>query len=138
MGRLKWANLTVRPDKCHFLKTTVTYLGHIISITLNPIQVKYQRFPIFRDRKTISGPGRILPQIRKGFRENRETPYGPVESGYPLGLDECTGGGIRRDKTNIELDTLTAIPGFESPLHRNHRCIKFGDRWYFNPREDRQ
>ncbi|KAL7307577.1 hypothetical protein TKK_0000269 [Trichogramma kaykai] len=31
MGRLKSANLTVRPDKCHFLKTMVTYLGHIIS-----------------------------------------------------------------------------------------------------------
>jgi len=31
MERLRNANLKLQPDKCEFLKTEVTYLGHVIS-----------------------------------------------------------------------------------------------------------
>ncbi|CAB0034771.1 unnamed protein product [Trichogramma brassicae] len=57
MGRLKSANLTVRPDQCHFLKTTVTYLGHIISekgVESDPSKVSaVTNFPRPKNRKNI-------------------------------------------------------------------------------------
>ncbi|CAB0042479.1 unnamed protein product [Trichogramma brassicae] len=57
MGRLKSANLTVCPDKCHFLKTTVTYLGHIISekgVEPDPSKVSAVfNFPRPKNRKNI-------------------------------------------------------------------------------------
>ncbi|CAB0029249.1 unnamed protein product, partial [Trichogramma brassicae] len=57
MGRLKSANLTVRPDKCHFLKNTVTYLGHIISekgVEPDPNKVSaVSNFPRPKNRKNI-------------------------------------------------------------------------------------
>jgi len=40
--RLRKANLKLQPDKCEFLKTEVTYLGHVISKELNPILKKLE------------------------------------------------------------------------------------------------
>ena len=31
LGRLKTAGLTLQPEKCHFLRREITYLGHVIT-----------------------------------------------------------------------------------------------------------
>jgi len=46
MERLRNANLKLQPDKCEFLKTEVTYLGHVISkdgVKPDPKKLEAQR-----------------------------------------------------------------------------------------------
>ncbi|KAL7292583.1 hypothetical protein TKK_0013716 [Trichogramma kaykai] len=56
-GRLKTAGLTVRPDKCFFLRKEVGYLGHIISkdgVKPDPSKVIAVRdFPRPKSKKNI-------------------------------------------------------------------------------------
>ena len=57
LGRLKEAGLTLQPEKCHFLKKQIAYLGHVISEDgLKPDSGKIEavkNFPIPKRRKNI-------------------------------------------------------------------------------------
>ena len=55
--RLREANLTLKPTKCVFAKSEVTYLGHIIShdgIKVDPSKIQaVQSFPLPRNQHDI-------------------------------------------------------------------------------------
>ena len=55
--KLKQANLTLNPSKCHFAKEEVNYLGHILSksgIQVNPEKISaVSTFPVPKNVKQI-------------------------------------------------------------------------------------
>ena len=57
LGRLKSAGLTLQPDKCHFLKKKIAYLGHIITqsgVKPDPKKIDaVKNFPIPKNQKNI-------------------------------------------------------------------------------------
>ena len=57
LGRLKEAGLALQPEKCHFLKRQITYLGHVISedgVKPDPRKIEaVKNFPVPKRRKNI-------------------------------------------------------------------------------------
>ena len=57
LGRLKTANLTLQPEKCHFLGKEITYLGHVITqngVKPDPRKIEaVKNFPLPKTRKNI-------------------------------------------------------------------------------------
>ena len=57
LGRLKSAGLTLQPDKCHFLKKEITYLGHVITqsgVKPDPRKIEAVKdFPVPRSQKNV-------------------------------------------------------------------------------------
>ncbi len=52
--RLHKAGLTLKPQKCSFSRTTVTYLGHVISVDgVAPDHEKTNGFPVPKDMKSL-------------------------------------------------------------------------------------
>lgn len=57
LERLKEAGLTLQPDKCHFLRRKVVYLGHVISengVQPDPDKIRaVKEFPIPKSKKNV-------------------------------------------------------------------------------------
>ena len=77
LGWLKQAELTLQPEKCHFLKKQITYLGHIISeesVKPDPTKTEaIKNFPFPKRRKNIKQISSLLSQIYSKLRENCKT-----------------------------------------------------------------
>jgi hypothetical protein len=70
LERIRQFNLKVEPDKCEFLKTELSYLGHIVTsdgVRPYPGKVKaINEFPTPKNRtdvKSFFRVGRLLPKI---------------------------------------------------------------------------
>ena len=57
LGRLKTAGLTLQPEKCHFLRREITYLGHVITeneVKPDPRKIEaVKNFPRPKNRKNV-------------------------------------------------------------------------------------
>ena len=73
-SRLKQHNLKLKPSKCEFLRSEVTYLGHVVSeegIRTDPEKTKaVKNWPVQKERsQSISRLYRILQMLHQALRQ---------------------------------------------------------------------
>ena len=96
LKRLQNVNLKLSPYKCHFMKTRVTYLGHIVSqgeIKPDPAKVKaIAEYPQPRDvkelRSFIDRSSIILPSFLEEFQPDRQSFESPVREKSSLRMGQ--------------------------------------------------
>ncbi|CAB0043095.1 unnamed protein product [Trichogramma brassicae] len=123
MGRLKSANLTVRPDKCHFLKTTVTYLGHIISekgVEPDPSKVSaVSNFPRPKNRKNIKqflGLAGYYRRFVKDFAKIAKPLTSLLKADTPWDWTDVQEEAFREIKQISSSTPLLQYPDFNRPF----------------------
>ncbi|CAB0041764.1 unnamed protein product [Trichogramma brassicae] len=123
MGRLKSANLTVRPDKCHFLKTTVTYLGHIISekgVEPDPSKVSaVSNFPRPKNRKNIKqflGLAGYYRRFVKDFAKIAKPLTSLLKADTPWDWTDVQEEAFREIKQILSSAPLLQYPDFNRPF----------------------
>ncbi|KAL7289564.1 hypothetical protein TKK_0016535 [Trichogramma kaykai] len=123
MGRLKSANLTVRPDKCHFLKTTVTYLGHIISekgVEPDPSKVSaVSNFPRPKNRMNIKqflGLAGYYRRFVKDFAKIAKPLTGLLKADIPWDWTTAQEEAFGEIKQILSSAPLLQYPDFNRPF----------------------
>uniref|UniRef100_A0ABD2VTF6 RNA-directed DNA polymerase n=1 Tax=Trichogramma kaykai TaxID=54128 RepID=A0ABD2VTF6_9HYME len=123
MGRLRLANLTVRPDKCHFLKTTVTYLGHIISekgVEPDPSKISaVSNFPRPKNRKNIKqflGLAGYYRRFVKDFAKIAKPLTSLLKADTPWDWTDVQEGAFGEIKQILSSAPLLQYPDFNRPF----------------------
>lgn len=130
--RLRDANLVLQPEKCEFLRTEVTYLGHIVSkdgIRTNPKKVEaIQSFPTPKNVKTIREFLGIAGYYRR-FIENFSSIAKPLfdlvkkNAAFKWGPEEEA--SFQNLKEKLCSDPILQYPDFEKPFRLTTDASEF-------------
>jgi len=126
--RLRNARLRLNPEKCHFCRSELKYLGHIIDqqgIRTDPEKVKANKCP---SSPSIRGARILVPPVYIRVFRNRRTADETYQEECPLAVGG--GGGARLpDLERVTRDVpYPRMPRFQPPFHTSDRRQYYGAR----------
>ena len=130
--RLKQYNLTISPEKCAFFKSSVVYLGHVLSadgIKADPAKTSvirdFKKPTTLKELRSFLGITSYYRKFCKNFAEIAN-PLTELTKGYAIGkgnkINITDKWGILQDKAFGELkrileeDVVLAFPDFDKPF----------------------
>lgn len=121
--RLKQANLRLKPSKCHFAKTRISYLGHTVSaegIAVDPSKVEaVMSYPTPHDLKSLRSYLGLTGYFRRFIKSYATTArclYDLTKAGVPFVWSDACESAFQQLKQSLVQAPVLAYPDFAKPF----------------------
>lgn len=122
--RMREKNLKLKASKCHLMKSSVTYLGHVISGEGQQVDgkkveaiVKYPAPKTVSELRTFLGMSTFLKKFVKGFAATAKPLYDLTKIGQPWRWTPECQEAFETLKQNLMSPPVLACPDVDLPYH---------------------